>query len=78
MTTCRETIDLLLDYLDGELPAELRASLEEHLGGCQPCEEFFATYRATMGLCRKALAAKMPEEAVAKLHLFLKKNIEKT
>jgi hypothetical protein len=77
MTTCRETIELLLDYLDGDLPAELRANLEEHLGGCQPCGEFLETYRATMGLCKKALAAKMPEEAVAKLHSFLKTNIEK-
>lgn len=75
MTTCRETIDLLLDYLDGELPAELRASLEEHLGGCQPCEDFLSTYRATMTVCKKALITKMPEDSAHKMRAFLREHI---
>ena len=77
MTTCRETIDLLVDYLDGELPAELRAHLEEHLGGCQPCEDFLATYRATVGVCQKVLKTKMPEELAGKLNNFLRVQMKK-
>jgi anti-sigma factor RsiW len=77
MTTCRETIDLLLDYLDGELPAELRAHLEEHVGGCQPCEDFLTTYRATMGVCKKALKTKMPDDVAAKMNEFLRVHIKK-
>lgn len=72
MTTCRETIDLLVDYLDGELPPELRAHLEEHLGGCQPCEDFFETYRATVGVCKRALEAKMPDDLAKRLSEFLR------
>lgn len=77
MTTCRETIDQLLDYLDGELPPELRAHLEEHLGGCQPCGDFLASYRATLGVCRKALKTKMPDELADRLNAFLRGQIKK-
>ncbi len=77
MTTCRQTIDQLMDYLDGELPPELRAHLEEHLGGCQPCGDFLATYRATMGVCKKALKTKMPDEFVEQLTSFLRGHINK-
>lgn len=77
MTTCRETIELLVDYLDGELPAELRVNIEEHLGDCQPCEDFLASYKATMGVCKKALKTKMPDEMAAKLTAFLRDHIGK-
>lgn len=75
MYSCKDSIDLLLTYLDGDLPGEERAKLEEHFGGCEPCEEFLATYRATPELCRKALAAKMPEEFARKLTSFLRMHI---
>lgn len=73
MTTCKHTIDQLLEYLDGDLPADVRSRLDEHFGGCQPCEEFLRTYRATPGLCKKALLAKeMPKEFASKLTDFLR------
>jgi anti-sigma factor RsiW len=72
-TTCKDSIDLLLEYLDGELPADVRARLDEHLGGCSPCEEFLKTYRETSSLCRKALNRDMPKEIASKLHEFLKR-----
>lgn len=76
-STCKETIDLLIDYLDGDLPADLRQQLEAHFGGCAPCEEFLKSYRATPGLCRKALAAEVPEEVSNKLTAFLRANMKK-
>lgn len=76
-STCKESIDLLLEYLEGELPPELRAKLEEHLGGCSPCEDFLKTYRATPGLCRKALAREVPEEVAESLNAFLRRELQK-
>jgi anti-sigma factor RsiW len=75
MTTCRDTIDLLLEYLDGGLEPEVRARLEAHLGGCSPCEEFLASYRETPTLCRKALATRMPATIANKLSDFLRREI---
>lgn len=75
--TCKESIDALVEYLDGDMQAELRSKLEYHLKGCSPCEEFLAQYRATVGLCKKALAKRMPQEVAAKLTSFLRENAKK-
>jgi anti-sigma factor RsiW len=78
MTTCRDTINLLLEYLDGGLTEDLRTKLEEHFGGCEPCEEFLRTYRATPSLCKRAMAAqKMPVEVASRMTDFLRQEIQK-
>ena len=41
MADCNETIRELDAYLDGELPAELRAPIFAHLGGCMDCLQAF-------------------------------------
>ena len=55
--TCRETVDLLGDYVDGELPPEIRRSVDVHLAGCPECATYLATYRATIALAKDALGA---------------------
>ena len=72
MFTCRDSINLLLDFLDGNMPEEEARRLEEHLSGCTPCEDFLRTYRDTPGLCRRALTRKMPREVAAKVHDYLR------
>ena len=43
---CHEWQDLILtDYLDGQLGKEHTAQLEEHLSGCQECQEFVTSAR---------------------------------
>ena len=34
---CRELLDALSDYVDGELDESLCADIEEHLKDCNPC-----------------------------------------
>ena len=77
-STCKDSVELLLEYLDGELNGERRARLEEHLGGCSPCEDFMKSYQATPELCRKAMAREMPQEVAAKLTDFLRAEIATT
>jgi anti-sigma factor RsiW len=72
MYTCQDSINLLLDYLDGEMAPELAAALREHLEGCEPCVEFLHSYEATPRLCRKALEARMPESVAERLTDFLR------
>jgi anti-sigma factor RsiW len=72
MYTCKDSVNLLLDYLDGELPEDDARHLRMHLDGCPPCVDFVATYRATPGLCKKALAQKMPAAVASKLSEFLR------
>jgi len=46
--TCREVVEFLMAYLDGELPEEERRVFEEHLAECEECVAYLASYqRAT-------------------------------
>jgi anti-sigma factor RsiW len=76
MYTCKDSINLLLDFLDGEIPAEEAQHLREHLSGCAPCVDFLRTYKATPGLCRRALAQQMPQEVSARLTEYLRSRIK--
>lgn len=72
MFSCKESIELLLDYVDGSMSPDEAEHLSKHLEACPPCVEFLKTYRATTGLCKRALAAKMPEELSLRLIDFLR------
>jgi anti-sigma factor (TIGR02949 family) len=72
MFTCKESIDLLLEYLDGDMSDEQARHLEAHLAACPPCIDFLRTYRATPGICRRALKKQMPEELSQRLKEFLR------
>jgi anti-sigma factor RsiW len=50
--TCRQLIDFIMSYQDGELAAEERAEFERHLGVCPPCQAYLATYDKTVALVR--------------------------
>jgi anti-sigma factor RsiW len=76
MFSCKDSIDLLVEYLDGNLSEEMRSKLESHFAGCTPCEDFLRTYRATPNICRHALRKKMPEEVANKLVAFLRAEIK--
>jgi anti-sigma factor RsiW len=73
MHTCRDAIDLLRAYVDGDLDQAERDQLQAHLSACTPCVEFLETYQKTPGLCRKALQAKMPPGLADSLNAFLRK-----
>ncbi len=77
MFNCKKSIDLLTEFLDGTMSDEEEKELMEHLQGCPPCVDFVKTYRATPGLCKRALAQKMPQELSVKLTEFLREKIRK-
>jgi anti-sigma factor (TIGR02949 family) len=70
--SCKDCVDVLRDYLDGEMTPADEAHFKSHVADCPPCMEFLDTYKATPGLCRKALAQRMPEELTSKLKAFLR------
>jgi anti-sigma factor RsiW len=46
--SCQEVVELVTDYLEGELDDETRADLEAHLGLCPGCDTYFAQMRRTI------------------------------
>jgi anti-sigma factor RsiW len=68
--TCREATGFLMDYLNGDLPADVQADFERHLDRCANCRAFLAQYRATVAAVKLTGAADvdppaaLPEELV--------------
>jgi len=65
---CREIIEFLLDYLDGELSSATTADFERHLAVCESCVAYLASYRETIRVSRLAvtedLVDDVPEELI--------------
>ncbi len=51
--TCREMVDFLMDYVNGELPAEQRSDFDGHLAACPPCIAYLESYKETIKLGRQ-------------------------
>ena len=54
---CRELIEFLAAYLDGELAPAEHAAFENHLSVCPYCVDYLTTYRKTIHLGKRAFAA---------------------
>jgi anti-sigma factor RsiW len=67
--SCRELIEFLAAYLDGELAPAERTAFEIHLSVCPYCVDYLATYRETIRLGKQALvgASDVPVEVPAEL-----------
>jgi len=68
--TCRELLDFLHLYMDGELPADRRHEFDRHLGVCEPCRRYILEYRRTVAMGKSAFEpsdepAEAPEELIA-------------
>jgi len=70
--SCQTGVELLMDYLEGVVPGEMRATLESHVAGCPKCAAFIASYLATPRILREATAAAMPAELQRSLLAFLR------
>jgi anti-sigma factor RsiW len=58
-----------MDYLSGELPAEVRSAFDHHLTLCPNCVNYLASYKATVEMGRRAFddpdtVEAMPEDLV--------------
>jgi anti-sigma factor RsiW len=69
---CASGVELLIDYLEGVLPADVRAALDAHVAGCPRCVAFLSSYRATPRLLRAATATTLPADIQTSLRAFLR------
>lgn len=70
---CRESLRRLQEYLDGECPADLEATIREHLADCPPCwdrADFEREVRAVVARnCREQAPHGLVERILADLRL---------
>lgn len=66
--TCREVLDYLMEFLDGELSSAQRAVFEEHLAVCTSCVAYLRTYQQGVKLGKASAVgdqgAAVPEDLV--------------
>ena len=51
---CRETLQQLNAYIDGELDLQLCSHIETHLESCADCQIVYNTLKKTIQLCQNA------------------------
>jgi anti-sigma factor RsiW len=71
-TACVSGLELLVDYLEGQLPASTVNALEEHVAGCARCQAFIASYQATPRIMREATDTPLPDGAQRSLLEWLR------
>jgi anti-sigma factor RsiW len=69
---CASGVELLMDYLEGTLTADVRADLEAHVAACPRCTAFVASYRETPRILREASAVTLPPDLETSLLGFLR------
>jgi anti-sigma factor RsiW len=66
MLTCRELIEFLAAYVEGELSSDERARFDAHLAVCPHCVDYVQGYRESIRLGKASFeeADEAPEELV--------------
>ena len=71
MKNCREYIQNICDYVDGEADESICRELEKHLKDCSDCRIMVDTLKKTIALCREGEEHPLPDELRAKLEGIL-------
>ena len=71
---CEDTVRLLVEYLEHQLPPDIHARLEEHLARCPHCLSQLKTYQSTVSLLQTVREEDLPPELRWTLKSFLDRN----
>jgi anti-sigma factor RsiW len=76
MLACRQVVELVTDYLEGDLPDAVRADVERHLRACAPCVTYVEQMRLTAGSLRdvpvESIRPEVREELVSAFRSLLR------
>ena len=61
--SCQELVELVTDYLEGALPAELHDRFERHIAQCSGCQAYLAQMRGTIRATGELTAEALTPEA---------------
>lgn len=69
--SCKEVLEELSNYLDGDVVEELRREIEKHLSRCHRCTVVFDTTKQTLRIVRDAQPFEVPLQVSARLYARL-------
>lgn len=67
MVDCKDLVEQLGDYLEDEVAADLRASLEQHLSHCHTCQVILDSTRKTIRIVTESGSFDVPGELSERL-----------
>jgi anti-sigma factor RsiW len=59
--SCREVVEIVTDYLEGALPADVHSRFVAHLEACPPCVDYVEQIRTTSRLAAEAEFDERPD-----------------
>ena len=65
--TCRELVELVTDYLEGELPTDETELFEQHLNFCAGCQWYVDQMRVTVGAVERSSEDDVPPDTLERL-----------
>jgi anti-sigma factor RsiW len=71
---CARGVDLMMDYLEGVLPAGLRASIDAHLAVCPRCVAFAQSYQAGPRMLRDVTRVEAPRGLEERLRALVRRS----
>ncbi len=75
--TCRQMIDLVLDYLTNKLSPRVKREFEQHLGICPDCVNFLQTYKKTVAVTNSVKPTDIPANVHDNILSFLHKRVRR-
>jgi anti-sigma factor RsiW len=73
MSTCKQIIELLSDYLEGDMSPAQREAFEAHMSACPPCVVFLEDLKTTRVLIEGLRCEEVPQEVQSRLRSFLER-----
>ena len=72
---CQTILDLLSDYVDGELKKKDRKFIEKHLNDCSKCEDFVSEFQKTVNWTSECFQKEItiPNEVFQRLENYVEK-----
>ena len=64
---CKDFLNELTDYLDGNISVSVRAELDEHLHWCRDCHVVLNTTKKTIEIYRDSQLYELPEDLRSRL-----------
>jgi hypothetical protein len=74
MMTCRDLVELLVDFDFDQLSAEWREPIEQYLGCCSQCSAYVKSHRTLVEITRRMPATPLPPRLEQRLQTILREN----
>ena len=74
MITCRDLVELLMDFDSDQLSAEWREPIEQHLRCCSQCSAYVESYRILVDITRRMPATPLPPRLEQRLQTIRREN----